>query len=185
MPPHLTLSSANVNDYSDDDDSWLFLHVMEENEQPSLVPRISPTVLFADVGVPNLAVRKFQRMFKIIKKGHDISLNDLSKPLVDCFKSVLRRYKTDSKTHLDLTKAISSRQFNGFISRISDAETQAVCEFLDHQLSEMKDSELRTPSAVKDDVNLMTTLITVNNRVMDKPLTLTDISRINEMLRHR
>ncbi|CAJ1081171.1 Hypothetical predicted protein [Xyrichtys novacula] len=107
-----------------------------------------------------------------------ISLNDLSKPLVDCFKSVLRRYETDSKTLLDLTKPISSRQFNAFISRIYDAETQAFCKFLEYQLSDMKDSELRTLSAVKDDVNLMTPLITVDNRVMDKPLTLTDISRI-------
>ncbi|CAK6954952.1 uncharacterized protein LOC124484256 [Scomber scombrus] len=120
--------------------------------------------------------KEFRRMLTVIKTGHDIEVNEISKSLIDSFKSTVKRYQRETDVRLNLNVPLDTKQIQAIISRISETDAKQVCDMINYFVTQSDQSD--HPQG--HDIKVMTPLMTFDDRVLDKPLSLAEISRITQ-----
>ncbi|CAK6958177.1 protein NYNRIN-like [Scomber scombrus] len=120
--------------------------------------------------------KEFRRMLTVIKTGHDIEVNEISKGLIDSFKSTVKRYQRETDVRLNLNVPLDTKQIQAIISRISETDAKQVCDMINYFVTQSDQSD--HPQG--HDIKVMTPLMTFDDRVLDKPLSLAEISRITQ-----
>ena len=121
---------------------------------------------------------EFKRMVTLIRRGHEIEINDVTKVMVNNFKIALKRYEKTANVILDFNTQTDSKHIKGIIGNISETEAEEMLQIVKLCLKmEREQREKEGPSQSKQDF-LTTPLIVLEDKVMDKPLALSEVSRI-------